>query len=156
MIAPVEYLSNKASGPEIARHLSRCDADFAPPLSSRVEITEYARKIAGKAARFEAWSGGALIGLVAAYCNDRERRIAYITNVSVLREWTGRGIAARLLRRCIEHARGTGMRRIRLEVESDNAPAIKLYARSGFIAGEAAPPFIRMDLYLGNGEEHER
>ena len=93
MQAAVDYLSNKASEAEIAEHLSRCDADFVPPLSGRVEINDYAKKIASKATRFEAWSGGTLVGLVAAYCNDQEKHIAYITSVSVLRN--GRAKASR-------------------------------------------------------------
>ena len=156
MNAAIEYLSNKATGTEIAQHLSRCDADFMPPLSTRVSIMEYAQKIASKATRFEAWSGGTLIGLVAAYCNDQEKRIAYITSVSILREWTGKGIAARLLCQCIEHARVSGMRRIGLEVESNNTSAIKLYEKNGFIAGKATPPFISMKLDFKSREEHER
>jgi len=78
------FTSSQASEVEIAEHLAHCDADFLPPLSSRVEIVDYARKIVAQAARFEAWSGGRLVGLVAMYCNDQERQIAYITSVSVL------------------------------------------------------------------------
>ena len=154
MSAAVEYLSNKASEAEIAEHLSHCDADFVPPLSGRVEINDYAKKIANKATRFEAWSGGTLVGLVAAYCNDQEKRIAYITSVSVLKEWMGKGIAARLMSQCIEHAKASGMRQISLEVASDNAPAIRLYEKSGFVAGKANAPFVSMNLYLKSGKEH--
>lgn len=152
----VDYLLNKASEAEIAEHLQACDADFVPSLSGRAEIKSYAKKIAGKAMRFEAWSGGALVGLVAAYCNDQESRIAYITSVSVLKTWTGKGIAARLLGQFVEHARSSDMRRIRLEVASDNTPAIKLYEKSGFIINKANAPFVSMDLYLESGEEHEQ
>lgn len=156
MTAAVEYLSNKATEAEIADHLSSCDADFVPPLSERVGINDYANKIANKAVRFEAWSGGTLIGLVAAYCNDREKRIAYITSVSVLREWAGKGIAARLMSQCAGYAAASGMRKISLEVASDNYPAIKLYEKSGFVAGRMNGVFVGMDLYLKNGEEHEQ
>ncbi len=146
MSEPVEYHLNQASAVELAEHLLRCDVDFVPPLSDRVNINDYAQKIANKAARFEAWSGGTLIGLVAAYCNDSESRISYITSVSVLREWTGKGIARDLTNLCIEHAQAMGMRQISLEVASDNAPAIKLYEKSGFVASKANPPFVTMDL----------
>jgi ribosomal protein S18 acetylase RimI-like enzyme len=152
MSAVVEYLMNKASEAEIAEHLSRCDADFVAPLSDRVEINDYAKKIASKATRFEAWSGGTLVGLVAAYCNDQEKSIAYITSVSVLREWMGKGNAARLISQCIEHAKVSGMRQISLEVASDNAPAIRLYEKNGFVAGNANASFVSMDLYLKSGE----
>jgi ribosomal protein S18 acetylase RimI-like enzyme len=144
----VEYLSNKASEAEIAEHLSRCDADFVPPLSGRFEIKDYAEKIASKATRFEAWSGVTLAGFVAFYCNDQEKHIAYITSVSVLRNWTGKGIAYRLMKQCIEHAKALGMRQISLEVASGNTSAIKLYEKIGFVADRANAPFVVMNLYF--------
>lgn len=144
----IEFRSNKASETQIAGHLSRCDADFVPPLSGRVEINDYAKKIASKATRFEAWSGNNLVGLVAAYCNDQEKRIAFITSISVLKEWTGKGIAASLMKKCIEHAITSGMRQINLEVASDNTPAIRLYEKNGFATGKANAPFVTMNLYL--------
>lgn len=152
MSAAVEYLMNKASEAEIAEHLSLCDMDFVPPLSGRVAIKDYAKKIASKATRFEAWSGGTLVGLVAAYCNDREKRIAYITSVSVLHEWTGKGSFTRLIRQCIEHAKVSGMRQIRLEVASDNTTAIRVYEKKGFVAAKAKGSFVPMELHLGSGE----
>jgi ribosomal protein S18 acetylase RimI-like enzyme len=156
MRAEIDYLSNKASEVEIAEHLSRCDADFVPPLSGRVEINEYAKKIANKATRFEAWSGGTLVCLVAAYCNDHEKHIVYITSVSVLRKWAGKSIVYRLMNQCIEHAKALGMRQISLEVASGNTSAIKLYEKSGFVTGRANAPFVRMDLNFKSEEEHEQ
>lgn len=155
MSESIEFRSNRASEAQLTEHLSRCDAEFVPPLSGRIEINNYAKKIASKATRFEAWSGDKLVGLVAAYCNDQEQRIAYITSVSVLREWTGKGIAAHLVGQCIKHAEVSGMRQISLEVASDNTPAIKLYERSGFVVETAKTPFATMNLCLKSGEEHE-
>lgn len=148
MSKSVEFGLNKASEAQIACHLQRCDPDFVPRLSDRVEISDYARKIASKAMRFEAWAGDMLVGLVAAYCNDHEQRIAYITSISVLREWKGKGIAAKLMKQCIEHVKGAGMRQIGLDVASNNAPAIGLYEKSGFIVGKTNAPFVTMNLYL--------
>jgi ribosomal protein S18 acetylase RimI-like enzyme len=156
MSEPVEYRLNKASEAEIAEHLTYCDADFVPPLSGRIQISDYANKIAGKATLFEAWSDDTLLGLVAAYCNDQERRTAYITSVSVLRDWTGKGIAASLMKQCIEYAKALGIRQISLEVASDNMPAIRLYEKSGFVTGKASTPFVTMNLHLKSGEEHEQ
>jgi 2-polyprenyl-3-methyl-5-hydroxy-6-metoxy-1,4-benzoquinol methylase len=148
----VEYLSNKASVAEIAGHLSCCDADFVPPLSGRVEIGDYAKKIASRAMRFEAWSGGTIVGLAAMYCNDLENRIAYISSISVLKEWMGKGIAMRLMNLCIEYAKTSDMRQIRLEVASANMSAIRLYERNGFATGKASTPFFHMSLNLNGGE----
>lgn len=144
----IRYLTNDASEAVIAEHLSQCDVDFVPPLSTRVEIGAYSRKIASKATRFEAWAGDRMVGLVAAYCNDQQTRCAYITSVSVLREWAGKGIAAHLLKRCIEHAKASNMCRISLEVASGNISAIELYRKRGFVLGRANTPFVTMHLSI--------
>lgn len=155
MTAALEYLSNKASPEEIASHLWHCEADFVPPLSTRVKIENYANKIVTQATRFEAWSGGNLVGLAAAYCNDHETRIAYLTNVSVSREWMGKGVADRLLSECCKHAVASGMRQVSLEVGEGNTPAIKLYEKCGFVVGNANGPTIGMTLDLKSGEAND-
>lgn len=152
MNVAVDFLANRASATEIVEHLLCCDADFFPTLSERVEIRDYAQKIASKATRFEAWSAGTLVGLVAAYCNDTHTRIAHITSVSVLKAWTGKGIGANLIEQCLVHARVSDMRQIGLEVATANMPAIKLYEKKGFVAGKLNEPFIFMTLNFKSGE----
>lgn len=148
----VEYRVNTALTDQIAEHLLCCDADFVPALSDRVEILGYAKKIASKAARFEAWSSGILIGLVAAYCNDRETHIAHITSVSVKKEWSGKGIATLLIEECITFVKAAGMQKIGLEVDVANVPAIKLYKKSGFVTDKLGKPRVVMTLYLKDEE----
>ena len=156
MSARVEFRTNRATVAEIAEHLSSANEDFVPALSGRVAIPEYAEKLVSNAVRFEAWSEDRLVGLVAAYANDHERRIAYITSVSVLETRRGEGIAIQLLERCIGHARDAGMGRIALEVDSANAPAIELYKRLGFAAGKTTPSLVSMELALdGGSNEHQ-
>ena len=155
MSAAIEYSTNQASEAEIAEHLLRCDSDFMLPLSARVEIKDYAQKIVSNAARFEAWSGDTLVGLAAAYCNDMESGVAFVTSVSVLREWAGKGIMSKLISQCIEHAKKFGMWRISLEVGDGNMPAIRLYEKYGFVAGKVNLPFITMHLNLENEGTHE-
>lgn len=146
----IEYRLNNASEVQIAELLRDCDADFVPRLSERVNITDYARKISAKAFRFEAWAEKKLVGLVAAYCNDREKRVAYITSVSVRCEWAGKGIANHLIGLCIEHSRASRMLRISLDVARGNTSALKLYKKNGFIAGKTDEPFISMHLFFEN------
>jgi ribosomal protein S18 acetylase RimI-like enzyme len=148
MSAIVDNLLNTASVEQIIEHLLRCDANFIPPLSGRIEIKGYAKKIANKATRFEAWAGGMLVGLVAAYCNDQEKRIGYITSVSVLHAWTGQGVAVHLMRLCVEHFKTLGMHQISLEVAAGNMPAITLYKNSGFTICKTNVLFVTMDMHL--------
>ena len=146
MSSTIEHCLNKASAPEIAEHLRACDDEFVPPLSGRVEINDYAIKIANSATRFEAWADGELIGLVAAYCNNEEDRVAYITSVSVRTKWTGSGIAARLLEQCILYLKSVRFDHIELEVNGANARAIRLYAKMGFVRFEAQSKVLVLRL----------
>jgi ribosomal protein S18 acetylase RimI-like enzyme len=155
MTGAIHYTLNHASEAEIAGHLAACDEAFIPPLSTRTPIADYAKKLVAKAVRFEAWSGDTLVGLVAAYCNDLEGHIAYITSVSICRDWTGKGIAAALMQQCIEHAAKSGMKRIALEVAANNVAAVALYAKFGFVAGGEKAGMIKMSLEFRNGERHE-
>lgn len=149
MSRSIKFSLNQASEVAIAKHLSSCDVDFVPPLSGRVEIGNYAHKIAENALRFEAWDGGELVGLVAAYCNDSERRSAYITTVSVHRRWQGRGIALCLLEQCLGRAKELGFERLELEVDSGNASATKLYEKTGFIVNHVAGHTTTMHINFG-------
>lgn len=148
MSTVVDFLVNTASESQITTHLLYCGSNFFPALSERVEIPDYAKKIISNATRFEAWSNCTLIGLVAAYCNDHEKGIAYITSVSVLKERTGKGIATRLIDQCIAHAKEVGMQQIGLEVAGANATAIRLYEKRGFVAGKLGDQIVPMTLNL--------
>lgn len=130
--APFVLQRNRADAAEVGAHLRACDASFVPPLGERVDLDGYAARIVARAERFEAWDQDRLAALVAAYCNDPARRMAFVTSVSVLPSRQGRGLASRLLRECIDHVRLGGFERIELEVDSRNTIAARLYHRHGF------------------------
>lgn len=133
MTSDLLRISRNEAGPAIvSEHLRACNAHFVPPLAERVQIDSYASKIVGRAERFEAWYGGHLIALVAAYCNAPTHESAHITNVSVLPMWHGQGLASHLLRCCIDHACSLGFKTVDLEVNSDNEAAVALYYKHGF------------------------
>ena len=71
---------------------------------------------------------------------------AEILSVAVARAWRGRGLARRLLDLHLRRLAGLGLRTVFLEVDEDNAPARRLYARAGF--GEVGR---RPGYYAGNG-----
>lgn len=149
MSEAVELRANRAGVAELTAHLSRCDAAFVPPLSGRVAIDAYAQKMMDKAMRFEAWHAGELVGLVATYCNDPEKRTAFITSVSVLPSWQGRGIAAKLMAHCIDHVRGQGFGYIELEVDQRNLAAVTLYEKYGFATTRIGGTSLIMTMTLG-------
>jgi ribosomal-protein-alanine N-acetyltransferase len=127
----LSFSVNESTEKDIRRHFLRCDPQFSPLLSKRVDIREYSTKIREKASTFEAWERDTLIGLVAAYMNIPEHR-CFITNVSVVTDFTGKGVAARLMTACLEHAKAAEVTSILLEVSPDSRPAIQLYKKIGF------------------------
>ena len=146
MSKSVKFYLNKATKAEITNHLLLCDTDFIPQLSERVEISNYANKIVDSAMRFEAWVDGALIGLVAVYCNDYEHLTAYITTVSVLKVWQGRGVASQLMQQCIKTVTLLGFKNIELEVDSFNKGAIRVYEKMNFMINRTSGQTSFMQL----------
>jgi ribosomal protein S18 acetylase RimI-like enzyme len=148
MTAPVAFATDTATAAEVAAHLRDCDASFTPLLSERVDIDRYARRLCELGVRFEAWAGGVLVGFVAGYCNDATGQQAYISNVSVLPPWTGRGIAAELLARFVARAAAQGFQRVTLDVNAGAAKAVSLYARRGFVVTSSRGADLTMSLTL--------
>jgi ribosomal-protein-alanine N-acetyltransferase len=57
---------------------------------------------------------------------------AEILSIAVTAPKKGRGLAARLLRHHLGRLAGAAVRTVFLEVDEDNAPALRLYRRAGF------------------------
>ena len=127
---------------DIENHLLSCDALFTPKLSSYVNIHAYSSKITEKAITLEAWHQKKLIGLIAVYCNKNAE--AFITNVSITKTFTGKGIAQKLLIQCIENAKTYNTTRISLEVHKDNANALSFYKKFGFEIKEQNSKTVNM------------
>lgn len=136
MSNPLDFCISQATIAQLASHLRACDVTFVPHLSDRVKIEDYTHKIANCAVRFEAWSKSDLVGLLAAYCNDDEKRLAYITNLSVSLEWQNCGVGSQLIKNCITYAIKQGFVSIELHVDLQNLPAINLYKKHGFLYQE--------------------
>ena len=62
-----------------------------------------------------------------------KRSRAMITDLYVEQEHRGRGIASKLLERCLQYLKSLGVEEVRVNVLVDNAPAISLYRKTGFI-----------------------
>ena len=142
------YKINKSSFEEINSFLKECDDYFFPKLSNYVDINMYSKKLHDLSHKFEAWNNNKLIGLVAAYFNDIEFKKAYISNVSVIKEYQGRGISKQLLLNTINFAKENNFRIIMLEVFNSNILAIELYKRFNFEIVETINDKYIMTLYL--------
>lgn len=60
------------------------------------------------------------------------RDIGYVEAVEIIPEYRRRGIATRIMAALEDRAIGLGVKRLTIEVEPDNAPAISLYRSLGY------------------------
>lgn len=134
----MNYRLDTAGPAQLLTHLQAADTAFAPPLSTRIDLADYALKLATHSRCIEAWIGDSLVGLVAMYANDAPQG-GFITNVSVLPGHQGRGIAGEMLRRTVALATELQLPQLRLEVYADNTAALALYRRHGFQPEAPAP-----------------
>ena len=137
------YRINSASMKDIVMHLGMCNESFFPPLSQRVDVGEYSRKISEKAVTFESWCDQELVGLLAVYFNTQSRS-AYITNVSVVDNYMRLGIASTLLKMCLEHAVQKDFHTIRLDVHAENGRALEFYQKHGFMMEQSERNVLQM------------
>ena len=129
----IRYTQDEVSLDQAVNHLNACSEDYFPPLADRVDIQSYAQKILSRATTFEAWCDQELVGFVAAYLNESDPTSrAFVTNVSVVSEYRGQGIAKQILMRCHSASSRLGNVTISLEVDSRNEKAIGLYHSLGY------------------------
>lgn len=140
---------NASNALTIEWHLRECDKRFSPRLSDRVEIGNYARKLASLADRFEAWNDSHLVGMVAAYLNNADTRLGFVSNVTVCSEFEGVGLASELMCKCFQLARDKGCRALELEVGESDQRTQEFYFKHGFkLTGKDRSGFLRMNKDL--------
>jgi RimJ/RimL family protein N-acetyltransferase len=85
-----------------------------------------------------------LVGMMGVFRGDgpKAQHGGLIWGVYVREAWRGRGVADALLGACLDWARERGLRWVKLAVVTTNAPAIRLYARSGFSVYGVEPEVI--------------
>ena len=128
----ISYKIKTATFNDVFHHLAKCNENFIPVLNEKVDITAYSRKIAKNSITFEAWINDELTGLMAAYFNDEKRQTGFITNVSTIKKYSGKGIASKLMEMCISYGIQHQFSEIALEVFHNNKSAIQLYKKYNF------------------------
>ena len=150
----LRFACDESDAADIESHFKLCDGDYYQPLSTRVCVHDYAAKLARRAVRFEAWDKKCLAGLVAMYCNAPHGGTAFITNVSVLPVFRGRGVALYLLDQAARHVATLGLGRITLDVGCAATAAIALYKKAGFSVATDDGETVQLEKLIG-GEPSE-
>jgi len=112
--------------------LNLLDGEYVPPLSSYINIDEYASKLVKRAEVWIASTELEDVGVVAFYANNSATKEAFISTIGVIPSFRGKGLGLKLIEKAAQIAKDRGMLYLALEVSGDNVSAINLYARCGF------------------------
>lgn len=106
--------------------------DTFPDLSQRVNINEYFKKISTNGNTYVINENNQTCAIACIYINDFTSKTSYITLIGVHKDCRRHGYAQILLDYCISESKNSGMNFIKLEVNKNNYPAIKLYRKNNF------------------------
>lgn len=128
-LADVDALTALRDVPHVQRNT------LALPFSSRAWGEDFMRRnLERRSLNLCAVADGELIGHATLMSNEGRRAHSAVLGIGVHDAYAGRGIGTRLMRMLTESAdHALGLRRIELTVFADNAPAIALYRRFGFV-----------------------
>ena len=127
----IDYLFGSLSYDEIYQFLLDTDTAFQTPLSNKVNLEEYARKLSTFSMFSYCRDEGSIVGLISCYMNYPPE--AYISNVCVQPYYRNKGLFKKMLEVLIKQLEQTAFTSIRLEVSDDNVLAQIVYKKSGFV-----------------------
>ena len=122
----------KVDAPSDVLKLIRSFSEEFSTLSSRVELSEYAAKLAENASVIAMQNDKECIGMAAVYMNDVNTKTAYISLIGIKEIYQGNGYGKLLLDFLIAEAKKAEMEKIRLEVDGINKKAQSFYFKCGF------------------------
>jgi glycosyltransferase involved in cell wall biosynthesis/GNAT superfamily N-acetyltransferase len=118
---------------DIENHFDSLEHNFIEELKQNIPLNNYFSKIIQNATLYEFWGNDLLVGFAAVYENRGINNPAYLTNISIIKNHTGKGIGSKLLKFVIHELKEKNFSELVLEVKKDNNIAIKLYTKLGFI-----------------------
>ena len=132
----MEILFGSLPYDEVLRFLQATDCEFQVPLAQKLDIPEYAAKLARYSMFAYAKEGDGIIGMISCYMNRPPR--GYISHVCVRSEHQGTGLFTKLFARIVGEAKAKGIESLTLEADDFNTGARRLYTRLGFRCVEKA------------------
>lgn len=115
---------------EVRQFLQETDNEFPTPLSARVDIDAYAKKLSEFSDFSICRDGESIVGMISCYTNRPP--IGYISNVCIMSAYQGLRVFSELFHRLVDKVKGNGIKIIRLEVDSNNTKAKDVYIHCGF------------------------
>jgi ribosomal-protein-alanine N-acetyltransferase len=124
----------------------KSDTNFVKELQVRVNLLDYSKKLKEKAINFEIWNDKSLIGLLSIYKTNENN--FFITNICVISEYLGQGLGTEMINQAVNKGQEYSIKQMLLEVNVENALAIKFYEDKGFKSYKQEGHSIYMNLKI--------
>lgn len=145
VVDKVKWIKGEDAKQYLNDFLCAVDKDFIPALSERVNIAEYAEKLAQYGENLLYCEDNQIVAMVSAYMN---REIAYLSSIAVKRGAQNKGIGGIVLKKTEEKAKTLGCRSLQLKTHSNNLKAISFYEKNGYKKLEKENEWILMGKEL--------
>lgn len=133
---------------ELKNILEEIDADFEPPLSSSLNLTEYAQKMYKNATIFSVHEEGKLVAAMAVYSNDPSRDVAFGTMLAVSKSHRIYGLGPNLIKTTVDYLKKKSFNFFRLEIYKTNPRVITLYKRLKFTVASETEHTVFVEIKL--------
>ena len=108
------------------------DESLTIPLSKRVDLEQFAEKILSFGEVYAYCEEEKILGLIAFYANDKEKRIAYLTYICVNEKNRVKGMGLQMMDWMRKVCMEKGMKKIRLSTNVKNKNAQRFYENQGY------------------------
>lgn len=142
------YEVNGLSAKDLYRFLIKCDIQFFPQLSSRVNLSEYSEKLFHNSTIINAKKNNEIIGIIAFYVNDNSIDYGFISLICVLNNYKGNGVGSNLMNECILLVKKKRLKSIKLEVDIENRYSMSFYRKFGFHVQDQRQNLFLMEKLL--------
>jgi len=118
---------------EIVLLMAAAGDELPDPLSKRVDVSAYTKKLLERGSLFVVLSdNGDPAGIMGFYANDQETKSAFLSILSLLPEFHNMGTGRKLMEILVSECKKAGMNEIFLKVSRENSDAIAYYEAMGF------------------------
>lgn len=137
-------LPNEEEVDKVYLFLQKTDSMSIPPLSHRLNLYEFAKKITANATLFEYIDKDEIVAMNAVYVNKMPLD-SFATSLAVLSEYEGYGLGAKLIIKAIKYCKEQGSEGYRLQMRYSNTIMLHFYLNRGFniIAKENYPENVK-------------
>ena len=136
----------------VKEFLATVDKDFPVPISEKVDISDFSRKLCEKATIVTEIKENKIVAMAAGYTENTENQLAYVSILGTIKEYRGQGLANKLLSEFINISKQKGLKGVHLYTAQTNECALSVYSKHGFteyiVENEIRPDDLHLVLYF--------